>query len=435
MDKLAQERGLLNKLHEKANITGKILESLNPEFQEMMEKLRSTDERIRSHAEQVKDNVRSAKSHLNRRDYLSSATNISAFHERCRWIAAELQKFINGVDMKHYKFLLDQFDDEQKEQLFGYDPNKEINLDEGDASMANDRVITAALRKQAGLSDWWFKMTDPLADLAHNLTTNRGNAMRALEKRFSISFLKDLKTNSIIMVAKTQKFLQFLIQIFKRLSAALAKRNVDQYVEAAKSFISKFAGYHQQFVKFYEKSVSPLKQQYEKLIEATRAAEEEKSRKLEEGATQKREEAERKQQFEQGGMQQKIEEKFQPGQSVAPKQPASQPNLPNEEELGEDNIPIPLTQRKSNIEFINKLEKIASLDDPKSLMLQILAYSEKLEDLNPNTSLKLLAIAEGMIEDYKQAGIFDFFKNKEEEEVKKPLVSAPKLPEQKDPLL
>src|ERR1700722_296715 len=128
MDKFAQERGIFNKLREKANVTGRILESLNPEFHDMMERLRTTDAKVREHAAQSKDLIRAPKYLVNRRDYLSAAVNLSAFHERGRYIAAELEKFIKSVDLKHYEFLLDQFDDEQKKDLFGYDPNSEINL-------------------------------------------------------------------------------------------------------------------------------------------------------------------------------------------------------------------------------------------------------------------------------------------------------------------
>src|ERR1700722_19099066 len=116
MDKLAQERGIFNKLREKGNITGRILESLNPEFHDMMAKLRVADEKIREHDANSKDLIRSAKSLARRRGYLSASVNLSAFHERARYVASELERFIKGVDLKHYQFLLDQFDDEQKGQ-------------------------------------------------------------------------------------------------------------------------------------------------------------------------------------------------------------------------------------------------------------------------------------------------------------------------------
>lgn len=395
MDKLAQERGIFNKIREKANITGKILESLNPEFQDMMEKLRATDGKIRGEAEDIKAIVRAAKSYHNRRDYLSAATNISAFHERCRLISAQLQKFINGVDLKHYKFLLDQFDDEQKQQLFGYDPNKEIGEDE---LSIDDFIVNDSLEKKAGISDWWFAARDPLADLAHNLTQERGIAMRALEKRFSISFLKELKANTDVMVVRTQKFLQILLSTFKKLAAALARRNVDQYVTSAKAFIAKFADFHQKFVKYYEKSIVPLKEQNNKLI----AEQAEQQRLLE----QQRQNMERQRAEQEKA---RLKQHDEDVSALTPKvQPAEEP---------EENEPISLTKVKSASEFISSLQSFANADDPRSLLMEILAYSQSLEDIDPDASLKLLAIAEGLVEDYKTAGIFDFL-NKEKTQPK-----------------
>src|SRR5258708_6824859 len=243
MDKLAQERGLLNKLREKVDVSGRLLESVSPEFGKTMSRLRHADEKIRSYAEQLRALVRQAKSDVRRRDYLSAAAAMSAFHERCRYIAAELERFRNSIDMKHYKMLLDQFDDEQKEQLFGYDPVKDIKLEEAPKEDADDGIVIASLQKQAGLSDWWFKITDPLADVVHNLTDQRAKAMKALEKRFSVSFLRDLKKNSITIVNNSEKFLHFLLAIFKKLATALATRNLNHYTEDAKKFIEKFAEY------------------------------------------------------------------------------------------------------------------------------------------------------------------------------------------------
>lgn len=440
MNKLAQERGVLNTLRDKANVTGRILESINPEFASMMEKLRSTDERIRNHAADIRATVKSAKSLANRRDYLSAATNISAFHERCRWISANLKKFISSVDMKHYKFLLDQFDDEQKEQLFGYDPNKELEVNEedaGDVSLSDDRIVTA-LAKQAGLSDWWFNSTSPIADVAHNLTNERGIAMRQMEKKFSISFLKELKASTHIMVARTEKFLQFLLGIFKRLATALAKRNVDQYVEAAKTFISKFAAYHDKLFVYYTKSIMPLKEQHEKLLAEK---EEVKARQAEQAAAKQREQAARqtkplpfpsapaKPTPQEGSLLpfDKTQDKpmYEPGnlREMLSKEPE---DADTKVMVNKENMPLDLKRRKA--EFIASIEKLAENDDPKELMISILAHSKELRDIDPETSLKLLAIAEGIVEDYKTAAPKKFF------DWSKPAKTVPKIdaPKKKD---
>jgi hypothetical protein len=422
MDKLAQGRGFLNKLREKSNISGRVLESINPDFQHIMDRLRSTDEKIRDQASELKTAVRAANSYVRRRDYLMGAHSIAAFHERCRYIAAILDKFKDSIDMKHYKFLLDQFDDEQKQQLFGYDPTKEIKLEEDNASV-NDadiqNVITAALKKDAGAIDWLtMNIADPISDVVNNFTNERGIAMRGYEKRFNISFLKELKTKSIAMADKTERFFRYLVSTFKRLATALATRNVNQYIILSKDFIKKFAIYHGMFVEYYSNVVAPLKEQHQKVVDEKRMQEV--------AAENQKKEDERK---EQEKMQEGIEKQFPTPTSVQPApQQASVPKaqLPSQKEKNDvlnrldtenemmDHKPFPLTNKKSHSDFIGKLEIVAMKNDPKLLANEILKYSELIEDDAPEESLKLLSIAEGLLED-KTAGVFDFLKPKEQQ--------------------
>jgi len=405
MDKIAQERGLLNKLREHANITSKLLEGINPKFKKMMEDLRKTDEKIRGYSEQSKDLIKSAKSLIHRKDYLSAASTMSAFHEKCRYIAAELDRFIKNIDMDSYEVLLGQFDDEQKERIFGYDPNKELNLNE--VSFVNDMEVMASLEKQAGLSDWW-----------HNLTNERATAMRQLEKRFSISFLKDLKNNSINIFNDSQRFLQFLLTTFKKLATALARGKPSIYISIAKSFISKFDLYHKSFISFYEKNIKPLKQQHQKMVADKKQAEEQAK-------------AQENQQWssmlnpQPGGLGNEIAPGKQPIDLTNP-QPsqntknkalnnldwnAKQPKAPTNEVANPAALkPLPVSTEESfqvpplkSAQFISNIEKIAANNDPKALILAILKFSAQLEDTNPEESLKLLAIAEGISQDLKES--------------------------------
>lgn len=403
MDKIAQERGLLNKLREHANITSKLLESINPKFKKMMDDLRKTDEKIRGYSEQSRDLIKSAKLLVNRKDYLSAASTMSAFHEKCRYIAAELDRFIKNVDMDSYEVLLGQFDDEQKERIFGYDPNKELNLNE--VSFVNDMEVMASLQKQAGLSDWW-----------HNLTNERATAMRQLEKRFSISFLKDLKNNSINIFNDSQRFLQFLLGTFKKLATALARGKPSIYISIAKSFISKFEQYHKSFISFYEKNMKPLKEQHEKMVADKKQAEEQAKTQRE----QSLQDAALKFQQENAGQQKPFEPPTTNKTNIPfdlNKVPASnkQNTLDKLDELHEPKEAekkLPLIQSE---QFISKLEKLAADNNPRSLMVAILKFSSELEDISPDASLKLLAIAEGINDDINAAGIFDVFKGKKED--------------------
>jgi hypothetical protein len=385
MDKLAQDRGILNKLREEINLSGKALERINPEFEEVMNKLRMSDERIRGFAEDLKSVVRNSASLYRRRDYLAAAKNIATFHERCRYIAAELNRFSKSVNMKHYKFLLDQFDDQQKQELFGYDPSKEIELE--DYSSANDIAITASLQKSAGVVDWYHKMTDPIADLAHNLTNERGKAMKMFEKRFSVGFMKTLKQDTERMVQATIRFLSFLLVKFKRLATAVATRNVGAYKQNADDFVSKFAQYDTIFKNYHTKNIMPLKEQHE-----------EYQRQAEEVAA-----AEKAKQYaaQQVKPNPNLQQELQSGPKPVPQTQTPAPTQQEKEnvlnKLDEENEPFSLTNqmKKSHNEFIERMNILATKNDPKLLIKEILKYSAKIEDDNLADSLKLIAIAEG----------------------------------------
>jgi hypothetical protein len=435
MERLAQERGFWNHLHEKANLSGRLIERLNPEFGKTMEHLRKADEKVRGYAENVRNLLRSAKQYYRRRDYLSCAAALSSFHERARYIAAELERFRNTVDLKNFKVLLDQFDDDQKEQLFGYNPTRELQLE--DLQEANDNIeVSASLKKQAGLSDWWFKITDPLSDVVHNLTNERAKAMKVLERNFSVAFLKDLKRDTLIMIERSERFVAFLLSTFKKLASALAKRSLDQYTALSKGFVEKFAGYHKEFVKYYEGRIVPLKKEHEKLVA-------EKKKELE---IKQRQEDAAKQQMEaqqQAEMQQRLTEQAKPlgeqlqqqvstGPLKEPGMMGNKPetlmyqpqNLPNllpktmVEQTPDENMPLDLEKQKgaSNQEFLERLEIFAEEENPELMVLEILDHSEAMEDQDPEMSLKLLAIAEGIVEEYKTAGVFDFLKGKPQEQ-------------------
>jgi hypothetical protein len=414
MQKIAQERHWLNKLREKTDVSGKILESINPEFAEMMDNLRKTDEKIRNQAAGIKDIVKWSRTLVNRRDYLSASLNIAAFHERCRLMAFALEQCQSKVDLKHFQFLLDQFDDEYKERLFGYNPERSLKEEEP-LSYAQANEISKALIKNAGLSDF---LSLPISDMAQNLSASRTKAMRALEKRFSVGFLKKIKTDSIAMVDKTEEFLRYLLLTFKKLATAVATRNAEEYVANAKDFVKKFAVYHKLFLKFYNDNVVPLRKFHD---DAKTKALEEQSKNLHAvmpsqpgpdlglGDTKPSPAAARQQSQEE--VLNQLERAHGP---VGANKPAPSPNAsvpptimppPEEEDKTEKHVqfpPSPLKVKPANHQaFIDSLYKNA---DPLTLANSILRYAAVIEEDHEVDALKLIAIAEGILDDINDAG-------------------------------
>jgi hypothetical protein len=421
IEKDAQERGMINKLREKMNFSGKILESLNPEFYDMMERLRTADTKVREQAKDTKQIIRAINSRVRQRDYLSAATEMTTFHNQCRYIVAELARFEKSVNLKHYQFLLDQFDESDKEKLFGYNPNAEVQLDVDD-----DMVSTA------GIKDMWHSIRDPLEDTVRNFTKQKNRAMKALEQRFSVGFLKELTGKSVKMAAESTSFASFLLSELKKLANALATRNIKDYMKVCGDIAQRFAPYHTQFVAYYEKCIEPLKQHQAELIAQKKQQEEAKEVERNRPALEQRQQMLQALEVEEQKKRQALHDKAE----QMKQQPLDRIRDETLDELDRrdseqspivpENTPIDLVNRKAS--FIANIEKAASNNDAQSLVVEILNASAALEDTNQEESLKLLAIAEGIIEDYKTAGILDMLRGKKPEEAKPEAKKEPTLP-------
>ena len=453
MDKTAQERSWQSRVRDVSNITGRVLEELNIEFATVMSSLRQTDVDIREDAAELKLAAPQSIRLVSSRNYLEAAINMSAVHERCRMIAAKMEKFNSSVDLRHYEFLLEQLPDDKKEQLFKYDPSKKIELDNKEAADYSNILVKQAASIR-GFTDWWKTLRGP-----QDFVSQPNIAMRALESRFKVSFLKQLKNASIDMSRKTYQLYKYLLFTFKKLGWAIATRKIDKWIKISKEFISKFAVYHTSFISYYEKNVKPLKEQQE-IINAAK-------------------EAKAKADAERAGMAQEFRNRApnytgnsdmsMPAGPVA-SHPSQQASLPVQDEKNkvldqlsgdEDNMPINLVTPKQRpapqepalvtevqrqqmnlrdrpaspalvtevqrqqmnlrdhtaSSFIATLEKLASEGQTKQLITAILDHSAELEDVDAEKSMQLLSIAEGMLED-KTAGILDFWKNKGEEDAK-----------------
>jgi deoxyribodipyrimidine photolyase len=190
------------------------------------------------------------------------------------------------------------------------------------------------------------------------------------------------------MADKSARFLSFMLATFKKLGTALARRKIKQYVDLSKNFISKFRAYDTLFRKFYNDNIVPLKQQHEAIIEEQRKSEEAKAKAIEDATAKRMQEVQRQEKFQESGKQQFLESAINAPQTSIPSVTPT------------ENMPIPLSKQKA-ANFIVSLEKIALLNNPNQLVSQILAFSAELEDSNPDMSLKLIAIVEGIVNEYQ----------------------------------
>lgn len=258
MDKFAQRRGILNKLHEAFSPSGNAAENFfNPEFKKVMEALRKQDDTIRSivAGEKIGDGdpgedrthlkqlLKSAKSNLARREYLLAASDLGRFHAKAFEVSKAIEGLNSNVDEVHEQFLFKHLDDKDNEKPEEYEKRMQQrkylqNLRERLASERQAEIV-----KQAGIMDFFV-----------NVGTQRGRALAMWEKRYPEK-TKALKQATAVQIDASQKFLDLVLSQLKEMAKARASRNVDTYMNLAKKISDKYSAYDTGFKKFYNDQI------------------------------------------------------------------------------------------------------------------------------------------------------------------------------------
>lgn len=256
MQKTAQKRSVLNKLREMTNVSGKAAEKFfNPKFKEVMDTIRKKDDQIRTYvigkrlgeAENdagglpLKDSLKQAKSNLNRREFLTAATDLGQFHDQIRKVVAEINSIEYKVDQVHHEFLFDKLTPEQQEQLSGFK--------ERFAQHKNN------LTKEAGIMDFF-----------HNIGTARGRALAAWEKRYPNEVNK-FKNGIGSLISKSDNMLEVIIDALKEMAAARSVRHIDDYLKGTAKIIKAYQNYENGKGGFREFYNTTLKNYIDKMEE------------------------------------------------------------------------------------------------------------------------------------------------------------------------
>lgn len=248
MQKIAQRRGILNKLREMTNVSGISAEKyFNPQFEGVMKALRAKDDQIRSivagakignsqepQSKPLKDLIKQAKSNLNRKEYMMSVADLGRFHEQAKRAVQEINGIDDVVNEVHNQFLFKDLKEEHKEQL----------------RSLRDRFEKkeASLIKEAGLMDFF-----------HNIGTKRGRSLAAWDKKYpkeTIAFKHGITT----LLDKSQHLLDIMIASLKEMATSRADRNVDSYVISAAKIKKAFGVYDEGangFKVFYDTVLKP----------------------------------------------------------------------------------------------------------------------------------------------------------------------------------
>jgi hypothetical protein len=249
MQKTAQKRSILNKLREMSNVSGIAAENFfSPQFQEVMENLRTIDANIRSIATgqqiegadpdpgqtgdttSLKDLLKSAKSNFNRREYMTAVAELGRFHKKFFDITVQIKNLHNKVDQVHHKFLFQDLDEDHKKEL----KNLKTRFS------AEQRL---AIIKEASVMDFFY-----------NIGTKRGRALAFYEKRYPKQISR-LKKDTANLLAKSEGLLGQLLSSLKEMASARATRNVDKYMGAANKVERTYDNYDKTFKDYYTTNI------------------------------------------------------------------------------------------------------------------------------------------------------------------------------------
>jgi hypothetical protein len=250
MQKTAQKRSILNKLREMTNVSGQAAEKFfNPQFKAVMESLRAKDDQIRSLVAgapigdgdpgsdpvALKDLLKSAKSNLNRREYMVAVAELGRFHKRFSDINRELDKLKFDIDAVHHQFLFGTEDepilnDEQKKHLH-------------DLKSRFARTQRMELIKEAGIMDFFY-----------NIGTRRGRALSAWEKRYPKETAR-LKKDTTTMLVKSEAALSQILSTLKEMASARSVRNPEQYTKFAEKITKSYQSYDGSFKEYYNTNI------------------------------------------------------------------------------------------------------------------------------------------------------------------------------------
>lgn len=243
MEKIAQKRRLRNKLRELINIPGERVEELlgtwSPQLKELMELLREVDDNIREQAADLSNLLKLATTNYKRREYMATVAFLGQFRDKLELIDQELSRLGRATDIKHHEFLFGDMDQEYVDYLLNkLSPTLEKRRKP--RLPAPPSAKRAFLVSEAGISDWWA-----------NLTTERGKALGAWEKRFPKQ-AKELKRQVDSMLKRAEGTLSFLLATFKALASFRSTRSLEEYLKAADKLQQKFKNFDTNFSSFYD---------------------------------------------------------------------------------------------------------------------------------------------------------------------------------------
>lgn len=241
MDKFAQRRSALKKLIDLPNqIGGAAAEKyFSPELEKVMNSLREADDKIRSVVSgtsvegqdpgedmvSLKELYKQAKSNFNRREYITAVNFLGRFHRKMEMVSKMINKLDFDVNQVHHDFLFKDLDPEQQSQL-------------------------EKMRERFAQGQYRFVKEAGIMDFLSNLTSTRGRALAAWEKRYP-NQVKKFRNDVKNLLTRSEAMLNTTLNYMKEMASHRATRKVDNFMAAAQKISNTFTNYDKNFEELY----------------------------------------------------------------------------------------------------------------------------------------------------------------------------------------
>ncbi len=262
MDKLTKNKMNLN------SFAAGELEDQSQAFHNIMEVLREVDDNVREitfsddKGGTLKSLIKVARSNFNRREYVNACIYLGRFHDKFADIKTEFDKIQKDLSGANNEFLFGDLEPEQLEFLMKRMPEKFKKKEKKKEKKEKTAFMEDLLIKEGGVGDWW-----------HNVTTDRGKALKGWEKRFP-QYAKQLRRDTEKMISRSEVIFSNLIAALKPLASYRNKSQLEDYIKLSDVLMKKYDQYDTYFNTFYNDHISKL----------VKTREEMDAKKLEEGA-------------------------------------------------------------------------------------------------------------------------------------------------------
>lgn len=265
MQKTAQREadyGGIKRVWEKVRPVKSMEEHFDPEFKDIMNSLRNTDNQVRAQimgravgdaepiggdTKSLKSILSSAQSNLEKREYMRVVADIGMFDDRMSSVAKELAKLDVKIDGVHSRFLFsdlspnsarDELSDTYAEYL----------------RTLKDRFKKEQEKKEAAINDYNIVIEAGLMSFFHNIGSQRGRALAAWEKRYP-QRVKVLKADTKTLLSKANTLFDHTLKNLKMMASYRSNRQVDDYNDKAKRIIEEYQNFNKYFENYYDKNV------------------------------------------------------------------------------------------------------------------------------------------------------------------------------------